>query len=264
MKNEIKKIAFNIKEFQDLKKYPKELFYIGNTNLLNKTKISIVGSRTPNQYAQNTIAKISSKLSQANICLVSGGALGIDTIVHNSTNLSNTIMVAGTGLDKRYPSINRKMIETIEDNGLVISQFKQGVPSNRWNFPIRNELIVALGKILIVAYADIKSGTMRSVEYALKMGKEIYVLPHHIEESEGTNQLLKKGLATAIYDINEFVEQFSQIQTKDGRIDKFLEYCQLSPTYDDAISKFGAKVFEYELGGKIEIRNGMIMPSLQY
>lgn len=261
MKQNIKQIDFKIKELENMKKYPNELFYIGNTTLLNRTKISIVGSRTPNQYARTLIAEISSKLSQANICLVSGGALGIDTIVHKNSTNTNTIMCAGTGLDKRYPNINKNMIEDIETNGLVLSQFRQGVPSCRWNFPVRNELIVALGKVLIVAYADEKSGTMRSVEYALKMGKQIYVLPHRMGESEGTNMLLKKGLAKAIYDVNEFVQQFSQIQNASGKVDKFLEYCQLAPTYDEAIIKFGATVFEYELGGKIKIENGIIIPS---
>lgn len=40
--------------------------------------------------------------------------------------------------------------------------------------------------------------------------------------------------------------------------DEFLEYRKTNTTYDDAIAKFGAKVFEYELSGKIIIKNGKI------
>jgi DNA processing protein len=257
MMQQIKKIDFNITELDLMKKYPKDLYYIGNTNLLQKTKISIVGSRSPNQYSRNIIHQISTKLSKAGICIVSGGAIGIDTIAHKGAGVNQTIMVAGTGLDKRYPIINKHMIQDIENNGLLLSQFKVGVPSNRWNFPLRNELIVALGNILIVAHADINSGTMKSVEYALKMGKEIYVLPHRIGESNGTNKLLKSCIANAIFDIDEFVSKFGNI--KDDSIkDDFLEYCKTCPTYDEAISKFGTKVFEYELGGIIKIINGKI------
>jgi DNA processing protein len=254
----IKTIDLHIPELDAMKKYPKELFYIGNAELLIRPKISIVGSRKPNQYARQLTHEISSKLSQVGVCIVSGGAIGVDAICHKAAGANNTIMVAGTGLDKRYPAINRNIIEDIEKEGLVLSQFQTGVPSNKYNFPLRNELVVALGDILIVTYADIDSGTMRSVEYALKMKKEIYVLPHRIGESDGTNKLLNKGLAQAIYDVNEFVAKFGAVKENNIVEDEFLEYYKTNPTYDEAIVKFGAKVFEYELSGKIIVKNGKI------
>lgn len=257
----IKEIDFHIKELEDMKKYPEKLFYIGNTNLLQKKKVSIVGSRSPNRYAKELTYKLSTKLSNAGICIVSGGAMGIDTIAHNGASTSNTIMVSGTGLDKRYPAINKKLIEDIEKNGLVLSQFNMGTPSTRYNFPLRNEVVVALGDVLIVSYADINSGTMRSVEYALKMGKEIYVLPHRIDESAGTNELLRKDLAKAIYDIDEFVSKFEDTLPKEKNGDEFLIYCKSNPSYDEAVSKYSSKVFEYELLGNIIVKNGTIFPA---
>ena len=254
----ISEINFHIPELDSMKKYPKNLYYIGNTNLLQKTKVSIVGSRSPNQYARQCIHQISNNLSNAGICIVSGGAMGIDALAHKGAGSSNTIMVAGTGLDKRYPSVNRNIIEEIENNGLVISQFEAGVPSNRWNFPLRNEVVVALSDILIVAYADINSGTMRSVEYALKMGKDIYVLPHRIGESNGTNKLLEDGSAKAIYNIDEFISKYKNSACTDSNEDILLAYCKSNPTYDEAVNKYGTKVFEYELEGKIKITNGII------
>ena len=73
---------------------------------------------------------LSSKLSQNGICIVSGGAMGVDALSHRAAGTDNTIMVAGTGIDIRYPKINSKLIEDIELNGLVLSQFKTGSPSN--------------------------------------------------------------------------------------------------------------------------------------
>lgn len=256
----IKRIAFEIPELLNMKKYPTNFYYIGNLELLQKQKISFVGSRSPNQYARNLTHQLVSKLSQAGICIVSGGAMGIDAIAHQSAGANNTIMVAGTGLDVRYPAINKKLIQDIETSGLVLSQFEAGVPSDKYNFPLRNEMIVALGNILVVTYADINSGTMRSIEYALKMGKVIYVLPHRIGESEGTNKLLAEGKAKAIYNIDEFISQFTQVSNTDIKIDEFLEYCKTNPTYDEAVSKYDSKVFEYELMGKIELRNGKLIP----
>jgi DNA processing protein len=255
----IKTIDFHIPELDSMKKYPQTLYYRGNLDLLKKKKISIVGSRKPNQYAKQLIHQISAKLSSAGNVIVSGGALGIDTIAHKAAGLNNTIMVAGTGLDKRYPAINKHMIQEIETTGLIISQFEPGVPSNRYNFPLRNELVVSLSDILIVAYADINSGTMRSVEYALNMGKEIYVLPHRLGESDGTNMLLQNNQAKAIYNLDAFINMFADGNINATQNDSFLEYCQINPTYDEAINKFGAKVFEYELEGKIVIENGRII-----
>lgn len=248
-----------IPELLSMKSYPKEIFYIGNTELLKRQKISIVGSRKPNQYARQLSHEIALKLSQAGVCIVSGGAIGVDAICHKAAGANNTIMVAGTGLDKRYPAINKNIIEEIEKEGLVLSQFQAGVPSNKYNFPLRNELVVALGDILIVTYADINSGTMRSVEYALKMGKEVYVLPHRIGESHGTNKLLDKVLAKAIYDVDEFVAKFGVVKENNIVRDEFLDYCKTNPTYDEALAKYPQRIFEAELSGKIEIKNGRIL-----
>ena len=255
----IKEIDFHIKELESMKKYPKELFYLGNKELLAKKKISIIGSRKPNQYARYKTAELSQKLSDAGVCIVSGGAIGVDAISHKSAGMKNTIVVAATGLDTRYPAINAKLIEEIEKEGLVISQFKKGSPSTRYNFVLRNEVVVALGDILIVTYADLNSGSMRSVEFALKMRKEIYVLAHRIGESEATNRLLQEGKAKAIYDIDFFVSQFSDVTTvNDKEEDLFLLFCKSNPSYDEALSKFPTRVFESELSGEIKVENGIV------
>ncbi len=253
-------IKEHILELDSMKKYPKELFYIGDTSLLQRKKVSIIGSRKPNQYARYLTQQISLKLSQSGICIVSGGALGVDAIAHKSAGANNTIMVAGTGLDKRYPAVNKSIIQDIESNGLVLSQFRAGTPSQRYNFPIRNELVVALGDVLIVTYADINSGTMRSVEYAQKMQKDIYVLPHRIGESDGTNTLLKDAKAKAIYDVDDFVQSLVGIRYDDktSKKDDFLEFCSTNPTYEETLKKFPSKVFEAELLGDIEVINGRV------
>jgi DNA processing protein len=241
-----------------MKKYPDALYYKGNLDLLKKKKIGVVGSRSANQYARELTHRIVSSLAQGGNIIVSGGAIGIDSVAHKAATPAQTIMIAGTGLDKRYPAINKNMIADIEKDGLVLSQFTPNTPSLPRNFAIRNELIVALSDILIVSYADIKSGTMRSVEYALKMGKEIYVLPHRIGESVGTNTLLVEKKARAIYDVDDFLSHFVDKEDITNLNDEFLQYCKTNPSYDEAVSKYGEKVFEYELFGKIYIELGRI------
>ncbi|MDF1883562.1 DNA-protecting protein DprA [Sulfurimonas sp. SAG-AH-194-C21] len=248
---------FHIAELESMKKYPKNLFFIGRRELLEKKKISIIGSRKPNLYARDKTYELAKKLSNRGVCVVSGGAIGVDAIAHKSAGAGNTIMVAATGLDKRYPAINKNIIADIEVEGLVLSQFEKGSPSTRYNFVLRNELVVALGDVLVVTYADLNSGSMRSVEYALAMGKEIYVLSHRIGESEATNRLLQEGKAKAIYDIDVFVNEFAGTEPVDKKNDDdFLEFCKSSPTYDEALEKYPSRVFEAELSGQIEIKNG--------
>jgi len=256
--NNIKQLNLTVPELENMKKYPQEIFYIGNLELLKRKKVSIVGSRKPTQYSRQYTHYLAKQLSSKGIVIVSGAAMGVDAIAHSAAGAYNTIAVAGNGLDLRYPTINNKLIQDIEKEGLMLSQFKPQTPSIHYNFPIRNEFVVALGDILIVTQADVDSGTMRSVEYALKMGKEIYVLPHRVGESEGTNKLLENNQAKAIYDIDEFINNICSCTDDRGVEDDFLLYCKKNPTYDEAMEKYPSEVFEYELGGKIRIENGLV------
>ncbi len=175
--NFIKEIDFKIDEFKSLEKYPKKLWYKGNTSLLKRPKVSIVGSRRPIQYTQNMVKELASKLSKRGVVVVSGAAMGVDIISHIGAGFSNTIAIMANGLDIRYPMVNNQIIKSIEEDGLVLSQFEEGKKASKWSFVVRNELVVALGEVLIVAQADIDSGSMRSVEYALKAKKDILYFP---------------------------------------------------------------------------------------
>ncbi|WP_026807268.1 DNA-processing protein DprA [Aliarcobacter lanthieri] len=89
----INHIDFKIKELEQMSQYPKNLYYIGNLELLKKKKIGVIGSRHPSQYSINVTQRIVNLLSEANNIIVSGGAIGIDTIAHKSAGYSNTIMI---------------------------------------------------------------------------------------------------------------------------------------------------------------------------
>jgi len=248
----------HIKELDSMKKYPDKLYYKGNLQLLKRPKVSIVGSRKALAYTKDITYKIAKALSSRGVCVVSGAAMGVDAIAHVGAKVDNTIAVVANGLDIRYPKVNAKLIEDIENNGLILSQFEDGFRATNWSFVVRNELVVALGDMLIVTQADIDSGTMRSVEYAIKMKKPIWVLPHRNGDSDGTNMLLKKGLAKAIYDIEEFADIFGKESCEDIIKDEFYYFIQTSPTLDEAIVKFGDRVYEAELEGVVTIQNGIV------
>ena len=253
----ISKIDFNIDELVSMKKYPDELFYIGNLQLLKKRKIALIGTRHPNSYTKEFTYKLASKLSNVGICIISGAAMGVDAIAHQGAGTNNTIAVVANGLDIRYPSINKNLIIDIERNGLILSAYKEKEKAKNYTFVLRNEIVVALSELLIVTEADINSGSLTSVNYALKMGKDVYTLPHRINESLGTQELIKKGLIKVIYDIDEFIYNISGIRNELFE-DEILKFCSLSPIYEEAYNKYPNKIFEYELEGKIRVENGKV------
>jgi len=248
-----------ISELLSMKTYPKQLFYDGNLELLNRVKVSIVGSRRPTKYSRLEIQKLSSSLSKSGICTVSGGAMGIDAVAHAGAGAFNTIAVLPCGVDIRYPAVNKNLLNEIQKSGLLLSQFDEGFRSTPWSFVVRNELVVALGEVLVVGEAELSSGTMRSVEFAIEMGKEIFVLPQRLGESQGTNGLLKENMAKVIYDIDEFVARFSADKKIDVKTDAFLEFCKTNPSYEEAQKLYQDRIFEAELGGEIEVVNGRVI-----
>jgi DNA processing protein len=252
-------ITEHIPALEDMKKYPKELFCIGDESLLQRPKVSIVGTRRPSTYTKQFTHTLAKALSSRGVCVVSGVAMGVDAIAHNGAGAMNTIAVVANSVDIRYPSVNRFLIQEIESQGLVLSQFPATFRATPWSFVVRNELVVALGDVLVVSEADEGSGSMRSVEFALQMGKEIFVLPHRLGESQGTNQLLLEGLAKPIYDIESFVNSYGVVPKDDSiKKDEFFYFCQTSPTLDEAVEKYTSRIYEAELEGLIEIENGRI------
>ncbi|WP_072680397.1 DNA-processing protein DprA [Arcobacter sp. LA11] len=252
-----KQLNFHIKELDSMKKYPNEIFYKGNTSLLRKRKISIVGTRKPNSYTKQITHKLANELSKREIIIVSGAAIGVDAISHNAAGSLNTIAVIANGLDIKYPAINSKLIDSIEKEGLILSTYKDGEKPRNYTFVHRNELVVALGEILIVTQADEKSGTLTSINYALEMGKKVYTIPHRLNESLGTQKLVEEGLIEPIYNLDKFLDTFGTINKNDSELDT---YINSFPLYEEALKKYKEKIFELELEERIIIENGYIKP----
>ena len=222
--------------------------YLGNIDLLGRPKVSIVGSRRPNSYTRALTQRLAKSFVDHGNVVVSGGAMGVDALAHRGAGAANTICVLPCGIDLRYPAINAKLIDEIAKNGLVLSQFDPGFRATKWSFVVRNRTVVELGEFLVVTQADRNSGSMRSVEYALQKSRPIYVPPHRLGESEGTNELAQKGLAQVIWDL--------QMWQGD---DEFVRYLKGMPTLEDAIERYGERIYEAEMEGLIRIEGTKIV-----
>lgn len=233
-----------------MKDPPKRLFYRGNLALLDLPLVSIVGSRRASSYTKDCVLNLSRTLASAGVCVVSGAALGVDIAAHKGA-FPNTIAVFGNGLDKIYPQANAKMIKEIYENGLAISEYEPDVAPRGYQFLQRNRIVVGLSRALVVAQADLQSGSMQSARMAQMMGVDIYVLPQRIGESNGTNELLSLGKAQIISDFDKFAAKFGT--TCVSKRDEILEFCKDGASFDEALAKFGDKIYEYELLGKVRI-----------
>ncbi|MCW1360535.1 DNA-processing protein DprA [Campylobacter sp. US33a] len=236
--------------FSALDKKPKNIYYKGNLELLDKRKVAIIGSRKMSVYTKNCVFELANYLKMADVCVVSGGALGVD-IVASKAAMPLTIGIFANGLDRIYPKSNENIINEIYTNALALSENEDSYIPKNYDFLLRNRLIIALSEAVIIAQADLKSGSMQSARLALEMKKPLYVLPHRINESRGTNSLIKERKAELITDFKDFASCFGDITEKPS--DEILEFCKKGVSVDEAVAVFGQKIYEYELERKIEI-----------
>ncbi len=187
---------------------PQNLYIEGNINLLNKLGIAIVGSRKCSEYGWKQAKKFSQALSENNICIISGLAIGIDTAAHIGamSDIGNTIAVLGSGFNNIYPKENKELYEKILGNdGCVISEYSPNTKVDTKNFPERNKIISALSEGVLVVEAKYRSGSTITANSAFKQGKKVFAIPSNIDSKLGigTNKLIQKGakLVTNIQDI---------------------------------------------------------------
>lgn len=195
-----------LKEIRD---YPKELYYIGDTKLLEEKCVSIVGSRKTNQYGRSTAYSFGKALGQRGITVVSGMAVGIDTCAHEGAlqEKGNTAAVLACGLDLCYPPRNRELKGKIESAGIVLSEYPPGTAAQRYYFPQRNRIISGLSPLTVVVQAGNRSGALITAELAADQGRDVGAVPGNIdsEYNLGSNKLLREG-AFALTGVQDLLE----------------------------------------------------------
>jgi DNA processing protein len=185
-------------EFKLLVDPPLVFSYLGQP-IWTQDKIAIVGSRHPSQKTLWWLRKeLGTVLSKYNLVSVSGGAIGVDQLAHQtSVDLKMpTIAILPSGIRNIYPKNFTSLSEDILNNGgCLLSEFQDQLSVYKHHFSHRNRLIAALGKVSIIVEAREKSGTSMTAHRALEMGKDLFVVPGHpLDESfHGSLQLLKMG-----------------------------------------------------------------------
>ena len=190
-------------------KPPFVLFYEGDLSLIQNTNncIAVIGSRSPTSFGIETTTNLVKSLPNR-VVVVSGMAIGIDTIAHEAAMNSwhKTVAVLGSGIDVCYPTRNYKLFEKIKSDHLLISEYPPGIAPNIPNFPKRNRIVAGLSKSVLVTEAGLQSGTLITVGVAANLGIDVLCLPSTDLGNSGTNYCIKQGafLVETSDDVNIF------------------------------------------------------------
>lgn len=192
---------------------PKKLFIRGKLpNPEEFVYLGIVGSRKYTSYGKDVLEKLVDSLKGYPVVIVSGLALGIDSLAHRRALQNNilTLAIPGSGLDRNvlYPATNFHLAEEIlEKGGCLLSEFEPNMRATLWSFPRRNRVMAGLCKAILIIEAEEKSGTLITARLAVEYNRDVLVVPGPIfsDNSKGTNQFIRLG-ATPITSSDDLLE----------------------------------------------------------
>lgn len=185
---------------------PLGIYQLGNFSL-EKNFLAVVGTRKMSEYGRMVTEKLVKELVTANFTIVSGLALGVDSLAHRVCleNQGETLAVLGSGLDIIFPSINKKLAQQITQRGALLSEYPLNTPPLKHHFPQRNRIISGLSQGVLIIEAPWRSGALITARFALEQNREIFVVPGSIfsKNLEGNHELIKSGakLVTKLEDI---------------------------------------------------------------
>ncbi|UOR12736.1 DNA-processing protein DprA [Halobacillus amylolyticus] len=193
---------------------PLVLYIKGNKKLLkHPLTLSVVGTRTPSNYALPAMRQILIPLIKSNFCMVSGMAMGIDQCVHRLAiqHGGTTIAVIGSGFDHIYPRNNLALYKHMGDTQLIISEYPPDRPPRKYHFPERNRIISGLSEATLVIEARLRSGSLITVDQALEQGREVFAMPGPIDSktSEGCHYMIREG-ATLLQGYQDIIHAYAE------------------------------------------------------
>lgn len=193
---------------------PKSLCFMGKLPTSGAPVVAIVGSRKPSAYGREVTEQLAGDLATAGCIIVSGLALGIDSIAQKAAlEAGGTVIgVIPNELPDISPQTNYKLaMNIIKNGGAILSEWKKGDGKvvNRWSFLERNRLVSGLADAVIITEAAERSGTLNTAAHALSQGRDVFAVPGNITSplSAGCNALLKQGayLTTEAKDILQII-----------------------------------------------------------
>lgn len=179
----------------DLTDAPPLLWAIGDTAVLQRPAIAMVGARNCSSLGARMARGLSKEFGEQGFVVVSGLARGIDTSAHLAALETGTVAVMAGGVDVIYPADNTDLARNIAEQGLRLSEQPMGVTPQARHFPRRNRIISGLAQAVVVVEAAAKSGSLITARDALDQGREVLAVPGHPFDARaaGCNLLIRDG-----------------------------------------------------------------------
>jgi DNA processing protein len=174
---------------------PPIISVLGNSELLAREMIAIVGARNASALGRKFAGALASELTEASLVVVSGMARGIDTAAHEGALAGGTCAVVAGGIDYVYPPENAKLYDRLRAEGVIVSEMAVGLVPQARHFPRRNRIISGLSRGVVVVEAAEGSGSLITANYALEQSREVFAVPGSPLDprAKGTNRLIREG-----------------------------------------------------------------------
>ena len=215
---------------------PAALYYRGNISCLKGTRsAAAVGTRRASAYGLSVTSRICGELASKGIVIISGFAVGIDITAQLAAADAGrpSACVLGCGVDVDYPRENMRYREHIlETGGVFVSEYPPGTTPHPGNFPTRNRILAALGRVALVFEASAKSGSLITASLASDQGREIFCLPPADIMSNaysGNVQLLRQG-ASLLLSAQDVLDCFRIGGANDSEIRRDLSPSDAAPS----------------------------------
>jgi len=216
--------------------------------------IAIVGTRRPTAYGQRLAKEFARGLAEAGATIVSGMAVGIDSLCHWGAieGGGRTVAVLASGPDLCYPTSNKPLYNGLIDgtHGAVISEFFPGTKPEPWRFPARNRIISGLSKGVVVIEAGATSGSLITADIGFEQSREIFALPGRVDApmSMGCNKLIAANKAQLVMNYIDVLNGLSWVSVPTmrdvptmvelfGREKEVFELVTTEPIHFDVLSQ---------------------------
>ncbi|MEU1204638.1 DNA-processing protein DprA [Nocardia sp. NPDC005825] len=182
----------------------------GQLNLLTEHAVAVVGARASTNYGDKVATHIASGLATQGWTILSGGAFGIDAAAHQAALDTGqpTMAVLPAGLHRLFPHGNAYLLASIEQTGLLVSEYPPGVEPSRAHFLARNRIVAALATGIGVCEAGLRSGTANTVRWGNQLRRPVTAVPGPIDSaaSRGCHDFIRNGHAQLVVDAHDVLD----------------------------------------------------------